>query len=237
MRLRWNGYLFDDNEVTFTITRRANYSPRGRRVSTHHVWWVEGVKMAADAANLTAALLALEAAMMDGGDLEFFDNNGTLTAHSMTSAGTINGIQVMGPVQYPGGNGRFWGSGTEYVNKRTYRVGFQADVLTSEDDLFSFRETLTGIGNGGPLNIWQESLLGSPQLQTPKAFTKTRLIQQGESVGVTSYQPYGAPVYGAPYYRNDLGRTSHDSPRKQNRNVDLLWPRRWLYVFEGPTAL
>lgn len=237
MILKWGGYAFDDDEVWFSITRRAMYSPRGRRMWTRHTWVVTGVKIADDVPSLTAALTALEVACLtDGQDLLFYDNTGAPTSHGMFSSGTLNGVQVVAPVHYPGGNQGIWGTGTEYTNKRTYQVTFQADVFNPTDDLVFAAETITKIGNGGPLTIWQESLTGLPQLQQVKTFTKCRMIQQGNAIGLTTYPTAPGPLYGYPYMRNDLSMYEEGRPRKQNINVDLMFPIRWRYVFEGPTA-
>jgi hypothetical protein len=238
MILRWGSYSFPDNETWFHITKRAIYSPRGRRMYTRHTWMVTGVKLDETAAGITSQLLALEsAAHQDGQDLIFFDNSGAQTAHKLLSNSTINGVQVVGPVNYLEGNPGIWGSGTEYAYKRTYRIVFQGDVLDSTDDLVRYYETIAKTGTGGPLNIWQESMTGVPQSQRPKAFTKCQLIQQGMAIGLTTPQPPSTPLYGNPFIRNDLARTQVGTPLQPGINVDLMWPIHWTYVFESASPL
>lgn len=236
MIFKYGGYSFTDNEVGLQIHRRGIYSQRGRKMWDRVTWIINGVKIADDAAALTTELQLLEAACAtDGGDLLFLDNNGAPTAHSTASSACVNGIQVKGPVQYPGGT-RFWGMGTEYVNLRSYRVTFEGDVMDADDDLLYHSETYTKIGSGGPYNIWQESFLGAPQWQQPKLFTKCRLIQQGNALGLSGTPAYAAPLYGNPYIRNDLSMIEPGEAKNQGINYQTHWPIRWRYVFEGPTA-
>jgi hypothetical protein len=232
--LKWGAYAFDDNEVWFQIIRRVVYSPRGRRMWTKHTWIVTGVKIGDDAADLTSKLTAMEiACLTDGQDLLFYDNNGAPTSHGLFTSTCINGVQATSPVHYPGGNPGIWGTGTEYTNKRTYRVVFEGDLLHFDDDLVRSHETLSYIGNGGQLNIWQESFIGLPQPQTPKLFTKRRLIQQGSAIGLTTTPIAPAPLFGNPYIRNDLSMTEPGTALRVGINFDTHYPLRWRYVFEG----
>lgn len=236
MIFRYGSYSFDDNEVGLQIHKRGVYSPRGRKMWDHVTWVINGVVIGTDAADVTTQLQALEAACSnDGLDLVFLDNDGNPTAHSLASSSAINGIQVKGPVQYPGGNRGVWGMQTEYVNLRSYRVIFEADVMDSDDDLIMWSESLTRIGGGGPLNIWQESFLGLPQWQQPKLYTKCRLIQQGNALGMSTWPAFSTPLYGNPYARNDLAMQEQGSPKNMGINFETHWPVRWRYVFEGPT--
>lgn len=234
MQLRYGGYSFPEAGVEFSIARRGVYSPRGRRMWTRHTWIVTGWMLGTDAADLTTKLTALEiACLSDGQDLLFYDTLGNPTSHGLFSSTCINGVQVKGPVQYPQGASRHWGMGTEYVFIRTYRVIFEGDVFNPDDDLLRSQETYTYVGNGGPLNIWQESFLGAPQWQQPKLFTKRRLIQQGNALGLTALPTLPAPLYGNPYIRNDMAMDEPGTAMRQGINIDTHFPRRWRYVFEG----
>lgn len=237
MQLRYGGYAFSDNEVSIQISRRRVYSQRGRQLFTRHTWTITGWKTGTDAADLTSKLTAMEiACLADGFDLLFYDNNGAPTSHGIFSGDTINGVQSVGPVHYPGANPGIWGMGTEYVNKRTYRVVFQGDY-PGADDLVSWDESITKTGTGGPKFIWQESLTSSPQLQTTKQFTKCQLIQQGHAVGFLSRPAPASPLYGDPFFQHDKAMTRIETPRYQGLNLSTHWPIHWRYVFESASPL
>ena len=237
MQLRWGGYAFDDNEVWIQAFARRVYSPRGRRIMLHRSCVVGGVKIGTSESDLTAKLQALEAACnIDGNDLIFYDNSGNPTVHVLTTSGSLNGVQVKQPVHYPGPP-VFWGMGTEYVYKRTYRVTFEADYLSFDDNLVSSYETITKIGTGGQSTVYQESFYGVPQLQIPKLYTKCRLIQQGRAVGLTSYPTPSTPLYGDPFIQNDRTQLILEKPLYQNIYTMTHYPVRWAYFYESPTPL
>lgn len=237
MQLRYGGYPFDDNEVSIQIFRRRIYSQRGRQVFTRHTFIITGVKQADTAAELTSKLAALElACLQDGADLRFYDNDGAPTAHGLISSGTINGVQTVGPVQYPGANPGVWGMQTEYVNKRTYRVIFQADYVGA-DDLVEYQESITKIGTGGPQIIWQESLSGAPQFQQVKAQTKCLLIQQGYAIGLLSRPEPSTPLFPLPFFKSERAMTRIEAPRYQGINISTHWPIHWRYEFESASPL
>lgn len=237
MQLMYGGYTFDDAEVALQIFRQTMYGPRGTRTSIRHTWNITGWKVAASNAELTSALAAMEAACsVDDQSLGFFDN-GVPTVHSLLNTGTLNGVQVIGPVDYPNGAASFAGSGSEYQFKRTYRIRFQADYLASQSNLVEYFANIVKIGTGGPKIVWQESLTGVPQPQQTKAFTKCLLIQSGRSVGYTSPEPPDTPLYGYPFFQNDRAMTDFGSPQRVSKNISTHYPTRWRYVFESASPL
>lgn len=242
MRLSYNGYNHSDNEVWFSITKQAVYGPRRRREREVQTWDIRGVLIADEnasdqEANLTAKIGALETAYStNGGDLIFTGNTSGNTRHTLLSSNTINGIQVVGIDWLPGNQG-IWGSGTEYVNKRSYRIRLRAETLWSDDELYFYRSTFSYTGTTGNKKIWMPSLTGVPQQQIVQAATTQKIVQTGMNIGMTNWLPIDAPLLGPIYEHLDRRQYSRDFPLEQNINLPLKYPTRWTYYFETPFAV
>lgn len=237
MQLVCGGYTFPDNEISLRVHKQRKYSPRGRKMTQEVFWEVIGSRLVDGAAALTASLATLEASINDGNDLVLYDNDGSPTIHTLSSSGSLSGVQVLAPVEYPGGNPGVWGMSTEYVNRRTYRIRFRAEYLDYDDGLVMYSASLTRIGDGGPKNVWSQSLTGIPIPQTVRQYTKCLLIQQGRSVGLLGYPIPDPPLFGNPYINNDRVRLTEETPRQLYANASLMWPVSWTYTFESPGVL
>lgn len=239
MQLVYGSYYFPLHMTALHVYKQNIYSPRGARMEQKVLWDVIGwMKSDTSIADLTSQLQGLESGTSaDGGNLSLLDNNGAATVHQINSSSTLNGIQVIGPVHYPGGNPGVWGMGTEYVNMRTFRLKFQAEILDSTDNLVFYQASLTRIGTGGNRNVWSDSFTGVPIPQTTRQYTKCVTIQQGRSVGLTSYETVDAPLFGDPYFQNEKALVEYDSPQRVTRNQPLMYPLRWRYVYESAVPL
>lgn len=237
MHLTYNGYPHAENEVWFNINKGVTFSPRGRRERQKERWDIMGSLTGDDEADLTSKMQALENAYStNGGDLLFYGNNSQLTRHTLYSAGTINGTRVE-KFQWLPGNRGIWGSGTEYVNKRSYHIVVTADILWSEGNLYFYRATLSGTGTCGPKKIWMPSLTGSPQLQYTQAYTTQRIVQSGMNIGLTGFEPPDGPLFPPDFEHLDRRQVTKISPQEVNVNVSLKFGVRWSYFFESPVPL
>lgn len=237
MHLTYNGYSHAENEVWFHVSKMAKFSPRGRREREIQRWTIMGVVLGDDEADLTNEMQALENAYStNGGDLAFYGNNNQLTRHVLQSSGTINGTRVERFEWLPGNAGA-WGSGTEYVNKRSYRIIVSAESLWSNDNLYSYQATLSAQGTCGPRKIWMPSLTAPPQQQIVQAYTTQKIVQSGMTVGLTSYIIPDSPLFPPEVEHLDQRRITKMSPMEIGVNVSLKWPVRWAYHFESPIPL
>lgn len=238
MKLKYGGYEHEDNEVSFSVTVKQSTDDFGRtRVATIR-YVVTGVVVDTTVSRLTAKLDVLENAYsVPGNDLIFYDNDGNETAHALRNAYCLGGTRVVG-FEYLDGYPGIWGSSTEYVNKRTYRVAVEGDQVI-RGGLLSFEESYVYFGDGGPEHKWVESLLGDPQRQTLKQRTTGIGIQTGTAVGENGYPPIPDMLYP-----DLLMRIKGQSPMIKPISPSAFWTGEthkyaisWRFIFEGPSAL
>lgn len=235
MIFKYGNYSHDDNEVWFDVDFRTIYSDVGVKQNIRGTWIVYGVKKGEDASDLTDKLEALETAYsIQGADIGFYDNSGTLTRHFMLSAVSTDGVQVES-FKYLPGNGRHWGSGTEYVNMRSYRIILTANLIDCPLNVVSWRERIVGIGTGGPKFIYKGALTGPPQKQIIQQQTSFQAIQEGSGIGYFEY-PFVATPFAPQHEHLGRRRVSLYTP-KFGAVRNSLYRVDWSYFFESSTAL
>jgi hypothetical protein len=232
MILKYGGYAHDDNEVNFTISMRTIRSSFGRGRGFRIQWNIMGVKFGNSFSDLTSKLTSLENAYgVDGQDLIFYDSDGsTLTRHSLYNANAFGQVKVQ-DFRYLKGNPGIWGSGTEYVNKRSYQIVVEADVLNDRSRLLSWKESVRTFGVGLEQRKWLESLTGNPQRQRLKRRTTIKAIQTGTAVGDTTWPQAATPLWPADEHTDRRDFTVH-TPKFVVNGADQ-YPISWAYYFEG----
>jgi hypothetical protein len=196
-------------------------------------WHVAGVKQSTTQAALTTALAALEGAYTpDGQNIVLKDNLGANTRHLVTSANTFSGVKVA-HFGYPKGS---WDMQTEYgsgnANKRTYEIVLTAEIRTgSASDLYAYREKVTQIGTGGPLQKYMGSLTGTPVLQTLRAEVPIRYVQEGYVIGRGTWLTVPSPLnFGVEMQEQRVIEVG--SPMDVRVNGAELFKSSYRYVFE-----
>lgn len=240
MIITYGNYAHDANENWFQIQARFRHNKLGRPQSIINRWTIYGTKVQLDndVASLTTKLAALEAAYsVDGGDLRVYLNDGsTLTQHYLLNSGTVNGVQVLG-ISYVDRDPRSGQSACEYVNKRTYRIILEAEVVDADAyPLLSWEETVIGVGTGGPIFVQKGALTGPPQRQIIQQQSSFSAIQIGRAVGYLGYPTQIA----SPIWPNDehLERRRIEPGTPDFGLVrNTGWPISWRYEFESTSAL
>lgn len=237
MYLSYNGYNHAENEVGLHIVKQAVYGPSGRRQFERQSWTITGVVISnVSESDLSSKMAALEAAYStNGGNLVLYGNSGTATNHQLLSAGTTNGTQVKS-LQWLPGNPGIWGMGTEYVNKRSYRITVEAERPWYDDNLVYYQSTLSATGTCGPKRVWVRSLTGLPQQQTTQLYTTQMVVQSGMNIGLVNSIPQDDPLF--PLYEHvDRRRIAPGSAQRLGINISTHYPTRWMYFFESPLPL
>lgn len=234
-QLSYNGYPFAPASTWFTIDRRGIIGPTGRRNAVAELWHIRGRIPGANTAEVTANMAAMEAAIVDGGDLVFS------IYHNLLSAATSEGTHVFGGVNWLPGYEAPRGSGAELVNRREFAITIGGKiVLETDTDLYSFRESYMGIGTGGPIIIPATSLYGGVQAQQTTLYTPFTAIQEGEAIYYTDYGPAATPLWistpGVYYYPNQV-MSGVRAPLQFGINQNLLFSSRWSYRCWSTTAL
>lgn len=239
MILSWGDYDHQPNSVWFPqMDQWEVYSPIGRRMVLFTRLVIRGTIKADTVADLTTALTTLESKYKDGGnkDLIFWadDAKTTQTIHSITNSSTIGGTKVKS-FRYLNGNPRIWGSGTEYVNIRTFEVVIEAEVLRTDSNVIRLHESVTVVGNGGQKFIMMGALTGSVQAQIVQQATPYLVIQQGYAVGRVAYPSFPDPISTGALHNEAVVQTK-ETP-KFDRVTNTMYPIKWKYVMESATSL
>jgi len=232
----YGSYTHDDNECWFSLDKQVVRGKTGTRTSIRERWTITGVKKAASETLLTAALLDLERAYgRDYQNLLLYGTGNVPTRHGLINAETLTGVTVKS-FRYLPGNPQVWGSGTEYVLRRTFQVVLEADRLDVEQNVISYHETVQQIGNGGEKFKMVGSLTGPVQKQIVQKHTPFIAIQSGSAVGLLSYPSPPAGMFRSSLH-NELETGSVDSPLKFSPVVNSQYRVSWKYVSESATSL
>lgn len=236
MSLTYNGYTFPPETTSFTITKRAVIGATGRRNFLYHQWVIDSALLGTGNTDLTAKIAALEAALVDGGDL-----TSSLGGHQLLSASTTQGTHVRLVPRYHKGYDGVHGMGAELVNRRSFQVIIDGLVpQTSDTDIVAWRESVIGIGNGLSRVVPVGSLTGGVQAQTVQDFTPFFAIQSGYCIALTSQPSPATPLWahgvGGVYQMGEKFRSGPTSP-DYGLNINTHFKVEWSYQFWSATVL
>ncbi len=230
--LQYGSYRHQPGEVTLRpIARNAMVAPSAIVYGWTWRWKVSGFLQATSQANLTAAIQRLEAAYaVQGGNLGFFNDDGSATAHGIFDGQTIGGVRVVSGPNYPEGQGAEYSAGGAF---RFYEIELEYDVRDFRVGLLAWTESITYSG-GGPEFIFLEPILGPPVKQLLKAATAFRAVQRGMAKGHGSY-----PVPPDPLWPGDLLRDPEvERIAPQRRGNAFIEPQiSWTYTFASALPL
>ncbi len=173
--------------------------------------------------DITDAIDALEAALVDGNDLILFWSDGsTPTPHR------VDNCQI-GAVNYPDS------TGAEYANRRTAVISFRGEVdVAGASEVVAFQEGISYSG-GGARTVMQETITGAPKKFQIADETVYRATQRGSATGRTSFPDLPGPVF--PGHEDGDYEPDHDDLISHLANGDLRYDRRWTYRFASSQPL
>lgn len=232
MRLTWGGYSHAENSVGFTISKNVQMSQRGLPFKTNHVWVINGVLRSTTQSDLTAQMAALEDAYKQNDqDLKFLFDNGGETHHKLLASSTISGTRVRS-FNWLNGQAGVWGSNTEYVFRRSYRIIVDAESFADgADGILTSTESLTFRGTGGPRWVLAGSLTGPMQRQNVQLYTPFIAIQSGYALGLTAAPPFPGPLWPALEHGEMREETTISGIKY--RNDEIAISSRWRYIHES----
>lgn len=232
MYLQYGPYRHALAECLLSISRRPKQSPSGTVIGYFERWDISGEVQAASSAALTAVIQSLETAYgFNGRDATLYLSDGvTPSAHRLISADSVNGVQVVQPVQFPNG------TGGEYSTYRSYQLALEAEFATDDDtatsNLTSFQETISITGNGGPKHVIIECLNARPVRQITLAATMIRAQQSGTASASTFYPTPPGPLWPQ-WLLNDSVTITKVGPIGTQSNFTT----NWSYSFESSSPL
>lgn len=230
MYFRYGGYTHDAGEVTLSsINRTTEFSARGQPKISKVTWNIQGILQADTNALLTAALRRLEAAYArQGGDAGLYNDDGSATAHILTSGNAIGGVRSLG-ISYPKGDS------IEYVLQRTYSVTLEADYPFTSTGVIEFSETLSFTGTCGPRFIYLPVINGMPEKQIVQQKTTQRASQSGSAMGFSARPVPPAPLW--PKDEHEEQRTIGLTAPKWLNGREIDYGVSWSYSFESASPL
>jgi hypothetical protein len=236
MRVRYGTYTHPENEVNLAAFMiRPTYSDRHRRTIVRYEAHLQGEICVSPSANTTALAQAeirqrideiVLAYDVNGVDFAFLDNAGVATRHSLVSSQSISGTRVTHR-SWPKGDPAEWATG------RTFYVIIEADYVAPESSLVAWQEVVKIIGTGGPRVEVIETVAGAPRVQTLASQTAVRVIQQGQSIGMTNYIAPPGPLI--PAYEHQDQREIILESAQSYPNGFLYFPTKWTYHHTTPT--
>ena len=231
MYCTYGNYTHDANEVSLLSQQtRTKYSARGRKESTLKTISLQAdlIPAAVTQAAIKAAIQELEAAYsVNGLDWALYHDDGTISAHFLTSANSIGGVRVM-DIGYPDGDG------SQYATWRKATITLEAEY-PGGDNLLQFQETLRFSGNGGRRERCIETANGPPQRQVLNQRTIARATQSGSAIGLLSEPQFPPPIWPQ-LELYDLREVTRVGPQFDGRAF-RNWGVSWSYQFESTQPL
>ncbi len=233
MQLKYGSYAFDAGACKLATSSETLWNEGGQPYAQRRRIDVDGFLSANGQSAISAAMSALATALaIPYQDLNFYDDNGALTATALNNAASIGGVQVTSGPSFPD-----W-RGNEFNQFRRFMFSAEAEypITNTANLLLSFVEAMSFDG-GGPIYGVRPALNGLPQRQLIYQFSVFKVAQEGRAVGYRKY-----PVPPAPRWPNALARSPNirqESPQRRGKVKAAYdtYPISWSYNFESPTAL
>lgn len=233
--LSYGTYEFPPDAVSFTINSRPIINPVGFTNYLDVRWYLDGRVNGNDTSEVITAIEALEAALIPGQDLVFS------IYHQLLSANCVQGTQIYDFRWLKGYDDIGRGSGAELVLRRTFKAVIGGLVLvTSDNDLYAYSESVRGIGTGGPVIKPVRSLAGAVQAQQTTAITEFWSTQSGFATGLLAYPAASTPIWlltPGVVYPPEQTWVQEDSPRMLGINNNTRYTTRWSYTAWAPFAM
>ena len=229
MLFKYGGFTHTINDVQLSShSRRSQYSQRNRRRSRKHQLHIAGrLKIDPSAgdtqADLTALINDLENGYMDdGGTVGLYLDDGTPTAHVLTSADAMDGVNVLS-LDFASS------SGAEYAVTRRFEATFEAEYVQVESQILAFQESITGTSNGGPRGRWIEFPRGLPRYFQISQRTPQVIVQTGFAVGYLGWPEGAVPNAVLPLFEDQDQRQITRVGGESHRNGIFGRMIRWSY--------
>lgn len=228
MYVKYGGYSHQNNECSIQIQREAWRDTDDVLRGYIERWTINGRMKAAGAdlvADLTTDIGALKTAYAtDGSDIGLYEDDGTPTAHVLTSSGCVGGVRVITQPSFPVGDQ------AEYATYRTYTITLEGRVETAALGWLAYQDSISTVGTGEGEFVVRTPLVGDPVRQDTSTRTPVKIRQSGSATGRTSWPSPANPVL--PAYEHKAARNvTYQSPKYINGSY-REYTVQWSYEFE-----
>lgn len=227
MKIIYNGYPCQEGSTSLEVRKATQQGQFGPTITTV-AFVVRGfVRAPGGPSLLTPEMLALQAAFsVHGGDIKL-QHGGVDTAHVMLNSATISGTRIS---RFAWINSR--PTGAEYVERRSWMAIVTGEFKARDSGLVSWNESVRIIGTGGPVVVWQPTLVGPPQPQMTQQQSSVVAFQRGSAVGISDYPVVPDPVFSAGLIKSRPTWQEVGSPQLLG-TTPFGYRTNWFYVYEG----
>lgn len=233
MQLTLGGYKFPVNGCE--VTGRVGYerSDSGRPLRYTQYLDVNGTLFGSGQADMTRLEDELRDALRRPyRDLVLKRDDGGNSALRLINAESLSGVVATSGPDF------FEAQGSEYVTTRRFRFTAEATYLMpgTQTALVSWTQTVSVVGNGGPVRSWRVPVNADPIRQTLTKASVIRYTQSGAAVGNFAPPIPPPPVFGRAYLVNEQEAVT----RTVGRPLGKYWIEpsvQWNYVFETSKPL
>ena len=232
MFFQYGNYIHQTDSVALIdVDWSPRYNDRGFRRSVVKTWQIQGtlIPSVATPSGITTVANVLERAYsFNGLSAALFEDNGTRTVYFLDTNTAIGGVKV---VNFAFIDGR----GASYVTHLRFAATLQAEFPDAVENLMSWTETLSFVGDTGPQFAWSVPLVGQPVRQIVTQKTTQRITQSGSAVGYLSKISAPAPRWPQWF----MGPQAKVSPSTPDANAGRFegYGVSWSYEFESPVDL
>lgn len=231
MYVQYGNYRHASGEVELSIDRETLYLESQQPWAYKHRWTLTGELTGDGQGDIDTKVGLLEQAYaVDGLDLSLRKTSGAPTRLILPNAGSLDGVRVTAPPQYPSNRGGV------YATYIPYRIVLEAEYPIDDPGtirIVRFRESLQRSG-GGPLVNVLETLEGPPVFQRGKLYPAYRVVQTGEATGLFGYPPIPDPLWPDKQIRPVA--ITQASPDRRGRGA-INYTVTWSYEFASATPL
>ena len=235
MYLKYGDYTHGFGETAIAISAEAILDQNGLSFERRERWDVGGELQAASQADLTTAILALQAAYSSHGkDLRLLLADGsTDSAHKLLTAQCVGGTMVRVPPSFP------QGTHGQYSTFRSYNLAVEGIVRFGvPQSLRQWDETIEFQGTGGPRMVVHEIRNGPPIVEIVSQATPIAAVQSGTAVGYDGYPAFPAPIWPDMLDHPNVAKARIE-PQPVGTGASRAlrnWTIRWLYpyIFAAP---
>jgi len=229
--ISYGRYTFPIGWAALFIARTAEVNDAMQQLAIVEDWTLTGAVLGDTPAAVLSRVAQLEAAFsIHNQDLKILVPDTKQVAGALISRECIGGTRVVTPVNYPNG------TGTEYVNRRSFTVTVRGKKETpgASGFLRSYSDTISYVGNGGPSTGHLEPLNGYPIKMQTRQRTLVRATQSGSAVGYLAYPVAPTPIFPFDVLNHTI-QISYGTPHRlgdDSAKAYIDFPVTWSYQFE-----
>ena len=219
----YRGYTHPSDEVNLvSVDFRTRYSPRMRKLTETRSLRIAGELQDTTSANIIQrANDVINAYSQDYGDFTF-TVGGVLAHKLLNSSDCISGVKVKSK-SFPSGDP------DQLATTRTFSATLEGVYDICEDNLVQWTDSLSVVGNGGPVKTVVNTVFGPFQFYYAPS-SAVLVTQSGSAIGFNSYPDPPPPIGNSDAEFNDRHTITQTSGVQQGTGI-RFYHTRWSYQF------